>query len=348
MSCRAICVTLMCGALAWGCSSATDEPGMDPIQPPGQTMMPIGMGPVGGGVAPGAPMTPGNTGVPMTPGTGTAGVAGSTPPVMTAGSGDVMMMGTAGMAGMGLPEAGSMAEAGSGGTGTMVPPAERKAPCLAKGSQVAVVGDSYIEYTNPLVPRLETKAVAEGALKQGDHYNNQAVPGSSLGVGLLLIQPQWTAAKRASMNDIKFVIMDGGGNDVLLYNQQCLGDGAAMDAGCRMVADTATAVAKEMMMDMKAIGVSDVLYFFYPHVPAGGQDLMDNYAGPLAKKNCEEGSDATYRCHFVSLVEAFEGHADYIGADGIHPTAAGADAQANVVWDAMKKNCIAQGSGCCM
>jgi hypothetical protein len=347
MGCRAICVTLAaCGALAWGCSSATDDPGMDPVVPPPvQMMMPIGMGPVAG-AGPAVPMMPGNTAVPMNPGGATAGVGGGMVPMPVAG-GDAMMMGTAGMAGSGIPQAGSMATAGSGGS-TMVPPAERKAPCLAKGSQVAVIGDSYIEYTNPLVPRLEQKATAEGALKQGDHYNNQAVPGSSLGVGLLLIQPQWTSAKRASMNDIKFVVMNGGGNDVLLYNPQCLGDGASQDAGCRMVADTATAVAKEIMMDMKATGVSDVVYFFYPHVPAGGKDLMDNYASPLAKKNCEEGSDATYRCHFVSLVEAFEGHPEFILADGIHPTSAGADAQATVIWDAMKKNCVAQASGCCM
>ena len=330
------------GLLAFGCSQAEDDPEtMDPGMLPPQTMMPIGTAGAAP-VVPGMPVVPGNTGMPMMPATG--GVGGSVPPVATAGSGPVPM----GMAGSGemMPMAGTMAMP-MAGSGEMMP-VERKAPCITKGSQVAVVGDSYIAYTQPLVPRLETKAVAEMQLKQGDHYNNQAVPGSSLAVGLLLIAPQWQEAKRSSMNDVKFVVMDGGGNDVLLYNPQCLGDAASKDPYCQMVANDATAVAKMMMDDMKATGVSDVLFFFYPHVPAGGKDIMDNYAGPLAKKNCEDGSDANFRCHFVSLVEAFAGHPEYIQGDGIHPTAAGADAQANVIWGEMKKHCIGQTSGCCM
>jgi hypothetical protein len=337
---NSIWVTLSaCGVLAMGCSSGEDGPDSQPSMPPPQSTLPI----VGGaGGATGMVAVPGGGGAPVMPMNTGAGAASI--PMTSAGSGAPAMMGTAGMP---MGTAGAPATAG-GGSETPVDPAMRTAPCITKGSQVAVIGDSYIEYTFPLVPLLEQKAVAEGALMQGDHYNNQALPGSSLAVGLLLIEPQWREAKRSSMNDVKFVVMDGGGNDVLLYNQQCLVDGSSKDPYCQMVADNASDVADELMQDMKATGVSDVLFFFYPHVPAGGQDLMDNYAGPQAKRRCEEGSDATFRCHFVSLIETFEGHADYIQADGIHPTAAGAAAQATLIWGEMKKHCMAQTGGCCM
>jgi hypothetical protein len=275
----------------------------------------------------------GNTTPPTT--TPTAGSGNVTPPMTVAGAGGSMALPMAGS--MALPEGGSIA-----------PPAEHKTPCITKGNQVALVGDSYIEYINSLTPLLESRATKEGALMQGDHYNNQAVPGSSLAVGLLLIAPQWDAAKRAAPDGTKYVVMDGGGNDVLLYNMQCLSDGSSKDPGCQQVSDDASAVAKEIMMDMKATGVSDVLYFFYPHVPAGGQDILDNYSGPSAKKQCEEElTDPNFRCHFVPLVDAFEGHPDYISSDGIHPSPSGAEVQADVIWKAMKDNCMAQSSGCC-
>jgi hypothetical protein len=346
MGCKSILITLSsCCLLALGCSSAAGD---DDSGNGMQMQQPVVPGGMAGSVAPGNSMVPGN---PMAT-TPPQGMVGNTMPPTTTpmgGSGDVTPpMTVAGAGGsMAEPMAGSMAEPMAG---SMAPPtATHVQPCLTKGSQLALIGDSYIEYINSLTPLLEARATKEGALKQGDHYDNQAVPGSSLAVGLILIPPQWDAAKKASNNDIQYVVMDGGGNDVLLYNMQCLADGSAQDPGCQQVSDDATKVAKEMMMDMKATGVKDVIYFFYPHVPAGGQDILDNYSGPKAKENCEgnNATDPDFHCHFVSLVDAFEGHPDYISGDGIHPSPAGAEVQADVIWKAMKDNCVGQASGCC-
>ena len=96
-----------CGLLAFGCSSAADDgnentAGMTGGLPPGQTMMPVGMG-TAGMVAPGQPMggtpVPGMTGVPMA---GSGDVMG--PPMTAGGTGGAPMMvdpGTAGSAGFG-------------------------------------------------------------------------------------------------------------------------------------------------------------------------------------------------------------------------------------------------------
>jgi lysophospholipase L1-like esterase len=223
-----------------------------------------------------------------------------------------------------------------------------KPPCLKQPSEVVLIGDSYINYINNIAPRLAALAVEDGALMRGQQYRDRAVAGSSLATGgLSKIPPQLDTALREDPN-IKFVIMDGGGNDVLLGEQQCLEDGAEMISSCTEVATKAIATAKTMLEKMRGSGVAEVVQFFYPHVPAGGADLSD-WAIPMYKATCEGASTETFRCHFVDTRATFEGKAGYIGADGIHPSAAGADALAEQLWGVMKENCVAQpaSSGCC-
>jgi hypothetical protein len=114
----------------------------------------------------------------------------------------------------------------------------------------------------------------------------------------------------------------------------------------QVVADS-TAVGKRMIDDMKASGVKGGIYFFYPHIPAGGHDILD-YSLPFARASCEEASDANFKCVFVDTRATFEGHPDYFYFDGIHPSASGAEALANQIWMTMKQNCIGQVNGCCM
>src|SRR5262249_42738204 len=148
----------------------------------------------------------------------------------------------------------------------------------------------------------------------------------------------------------KFVIMDGGGNDVLLGNQTCLdnGVGRAMDPTCMQTVTDATAAAVKLEQQMIADGVTQIVYFFYPHVPAGGWDMID-YALPLAKQSCESMNSDKFQCYLVDTRDAFQGPgnngvamAQYIGPDGIHPSAAGDDVLADLVWKTMKDHCMGQ------
>ena len=110
-----------------------------------------------------------------------------------------------------------------------------------------------------------------------------------------------------------------------------------------------------LQQKIKMDGVGQVLYFFYPHVPAGGWEILD-YSLPMAKATCESMNDATYQCYFVDTRDTFQGPgnngetmAGLIGADGIHPSAKGDDLLADLVWKTMKDHCMAQSaaSGCC-
>jgi hypothetical protein len=219
---------------------------------------------------------------------------------------------------------------------------------LTKPSEVVLIGDSYINYIENLAPRLQALAVEDGALMRGQMYRDRAVAGSSLATGgLSKIPPQLDAALREDPN-MKFVVMDGGGNDVLLGNQLCLADGAEKNASCTDIARQAIATAKTMMEKMRSSGVAEVVYFFYPHVPYGGADLLD-WSIPMYKETCESLATETFRCHFVDTRATFEGKPQFIAGDNIHPSSVGADALAEQIWGVMKENCIAQpaASGCC-
>src|SRR5262249_47105007 len=161
----------------------------------------------------------------------------------------------------------------------------------------------------------------------------------------------WPDAKSAAMAagaTTRFVIMDGGGNDVLLGETKCLDNGAMRqnDPDCKKIVDDATAAAKKLQIQMIADGVQQVLYFFYPHVPAGGWDMTD-YAFPIAKAQCEGMNNDKFQCYFVDTRETFQGvgntgmaNVQYLLADGIHPNAQGDDLLADLVWKTMKEHCM--------
>jgi lysophospholipase L1-like esterase len=323
---------------------------------------------------------------------GAAGSVSTPPPVTTGGTtpspsvagapaiglaGSPSMMGAAGsgMAGMPAPSAGGTGAAGSpmmamagaaapaAGAGGGAAASGFKPKCLAKGAELALIGDSFINYPlgEVLEPRLTQRAVREGALQQGDRYNDQAVAGTSLASGGLgLIGDQWPSAKSAAQRagtTVKFVVMDGGGNDVLLGNSICLENGAMRDQDptCQRTVMAANMAGAMLQQKMRMDGVGQAIFFFYPHVPAGGWDVLD-YSLPMAKATCEGMNDENYRCYFIDTREAFQGagnngvaKAQYIGIDGIHPTAAGHEVLVELIWKTMKDNCMAQpaSSGCC-
>jgi hypothetical protein len=277
------------------------------------------------GGAPANPMAPdvdGNS-TGMMAGTGGKGTAG---------------MG-AGMGGMG-EGTGGMEMTGTGGMdNTTPPPADFHPPCLTKGDDLVLLGDSYVNYIESLEPRLTSHAQMDGVLKAGDRFSDHAVPGTSLAAMAPLIPPEWYDDAKSLKPT--FIVMDGGGNDVLLWHSECLNDGASQDTGCQQVVKDATDVARMMMDDMIATSVKQILYFFYPNVPAGGADIT-NYAYPMAKEQCEARSDATFECTMVDMRPVFMGHNDWFMVDGIHPLAPGMDAMGDTIWGVMKDHCMAQ------
>jgi lysophospholipase L1-like esterase len=162
--------------------------------------------------------------------------------------------------------------------------------------------------------------------------------------------------------------MDGGGNDILICNTAlfpgcntlCNTSGAATNPTCQDIVGQALDRAEQLMLDAAAQGVSDVIYFYYPHIPSnnGGYAYILDYAEPLARASCEGAAAATngdMRCHFVSLIQPFimaggDRNPLNFAGDGIHPSQAGQNIMASEIWAVMQSECLGQpaSSGCCM
>jgi lysophospholipase L1-like esterase len=300
------------------------------------------------------PGSGGNAGIGAGTATGTAGTA----PRGTGGSGSSMT----GMAG------------GSGGAAGMdSAPADSRPPCISMPSaQVVMIGDSYVTGfgSPPLQPALAN------LVPDATNYPNYAGAGCSMAsggicTGLYGNVPDQFDAASGEHADIKLVIMNGGGNDVLLPaagSPDCKNEkGSSMDPGCTSIVKLSLDTATALVMHMADKGVKDVIFFFYPHIPSvdgglGGttaNEILD-YAYPTAADSCNKASamtDGKINCHFIDMRKPFADTGSIDGAgpwtnisdDGVHPTDAGQAVQATQIVNVMKSACLGQpaSSNCC-
>ena len=220
------------------------------------------------------------------------------------------------------------------------------------------MGDSYMNWGTHTFP---TDLNAAAGVTFRPTY---AVGGFSMGSGGIgLIPPQFDTAF-AQDPDIIAVVLDGGGNDVLLPavgRPDCKNmANSASVAGCQQIVTDALAAADKLLQHVLQTQpkVHDIVYFFYPHVPAptalGGSspNAMLDYALPLVKAFCDgvyETSGHKESCWFVDTVPLFQGHPEYFAAADVHENSTGSKVIAKAVVDTMKAHCVAQpaSSGCC-
>lgn len=347
----------------FGCASGGDGEGTNNSGLDGGVLATGGVTGSGGSGAGGVVNTggAGNTGGIVS----TGGVAGSGGVVTTGGfggSGGIVTTGgfggSGGIVNTGGIGSGGIVETGGSGGATATP------ACMSSPSQVVMIGDSYI--TGAASPALQP---ALGMLyPSANSFRNYAVAGTSMATGGItgLIPPQLTTAISVDP-DIRLVIMDGGGNDVLICdtfqfsqcNMLCNNPGSDTVPVCQQIVDRALQAGRALMQTAADAGIHDTIYFFYPHIPAnngGYTDILD-YAEPLVKDMCDGAEAATggqLRCHFVDLIQPFiaaggdRNPANFAG-DGIHPSAAGQAIIAQQIWNVMQSDCLGQpsSSGCC-
>jgi hypothetical protein len=256
--------------------------------------------------------------------------------------------GTGGSSGTG----GTVGSSGTGGTGG----SDNRPPCMKNPRQVIAIGDSYMNWVSHTFPQ-DLDAAAGVTFRPT--YAIGAYGMGSGGIGLI---PTQFDTALAQDKDIIAVVMDGGGNDVLvpaLGRPDCknMADAGSV-AGCQQIVTDALAAAETLMNKMVAAGVRDVIYFFYPHVPEptpiGGShpNAMLDYALPKVKAFCDGVSAKTQgkgNCWFLDTVPLFAGHPEYFVAGDIHENSTGSKVIAKAIVDTMKSKCVAQpvSSGCC-
>lgn len=219
----------------------------------------------------------------------------------------------------------------------------------ASAQQVVMIGDSFFHITE-IPQRLWQRAREAGSLGVDETYRHYFLSGAMMGAtgGLVTQIPlQWDQAM-AENTDVTFVVMNGGGNDVLIADRSCLLQAPPNNTACAATIDTAVNTASELFAKMGEAGVEHIVYAFYPHMPEFGLfqgtapaiNQTIDYAETLARRACE--ASVSPPCTFVSTIAAFEGHPEYLNPGDVHASPAGSQVAADLIWQAMVDQCVAQ------
>jgi hypothetical protein len=233
-----------------------------------------------------------------------------------------------------------------------------------KDNEVVMVGDSYMSGA-------PYGLVGQDVVTNSMHNWTRLYyfPGSAIayGAGSLNIPYEFDTQAEGASTDIKVVIMDGGGNDVLVDNRQCM---TTFDSTCMATVDKSVAAAESLLMDMASKGVQHIVYFYYPHLSTAGGGLLPtpatsvnvvddyalakveafccgtNFASSTTNFSCRGNGPGT-DCVMIDTIPSFVGHLNtdsvsYLLSDNVHPNAMGSQVIANLVTQAMQKYCIAQ------
>jgi hypothetical protein len=227
-----------------------------------------------------------------------------------------------------------------------------------------MLGDSYV--TGAVSPPLQPTMVS--LMPNASGFRNYAVAGTALASGGItgLIPPQFDQAV-AGGADIKLVIMNGGLGDILICNSSahpgcnsiCKSAGSSTASVCTNIVDEARTAFTDLLAKMADAGVSDVIYFFLPHLPgsnSGYNEIVD-YAAQLFGSDCAGAltqSGGKLACHFVDLRAPFAAaggdmNPANFAADAIHPSGTGQTIIATEIVGVMTSQCLGQIplSGCC-
>lgn len=201
-----------------------------------------------------------------------------------------------------------------------------------RGDEVVVLGDVFIAQDRQITAELEALARRTGALSSAGAYRDFSSPTSNtFTVGGALLLDRYTAARAAG--DVKVVITDGGGTDLLL--RPC---GPPPTPECQLMLDVVDG-AQRFLTQLQRDGVEDVVFFFYPDPMDAELRAELHVLRPLLRDLCARSAVS---CHWVDLQETFEGRfVDYMRSDYV-PTASGAAAAAAAIWSKMETNCVAQ------
>jgi hypothetical protein len=233
--------------------------------------------------------------------------------------------------------------------------------------QVVMLGDSYMDIGNvgPTLMKDAGNRMFRHYYLAGAAMNYEAF---NLNIPYQFDTSALGDAAVAHPTDIKVVIMDGGGNDILINNSQCLTTPLTGDTSCHNAIDGSLARAQQLLMDMSSKGVQHIVYYFYPHLDphVSGHTYADDwldYAYPKGAATCcgsaNVPSTGDMTCHgmaaagtdctWVDTRPEFVGHNDSTNAatywfqsDNIHPSQPGADAISAKVWAKMQQYCVAQ------
>jgi hypothetical protein len=215
-------------------------------------------------------------------------------------------------------------------------PDETSKPC------VVMLGDSIFALSGR-----ETRALED---LSGDTYRTYYISGAQMEGGPIKTIPKQYEDAIAD-GPIRTVILDGGGNDVLIGGLvKCsVAYGGELRDQCDAIIDKTLASFETLFRQMIADGVENIIYQGYYYVRNKWlwqvTDELQDMGDVLVAEMAAEYPDVKFvfidpRLHFD------QGDTSYLILDGIHPTRAASETLANLVWDAMVEDGIEQGESC--
>mgnify|MGYP000382550987 CR=1 FL=1 len=193
----------------------------------------------------------------------------------------------------------------------------------ADRNEIITVGDSIFDLSGELQLFLEQEA--------GETFRNYTQNGAKI-AGII---QQYEDAKVDDAN-IETIVMDAAGNDILipaiLFDpQRCKTRWYRrnLSSKCKAFIDDLYVDGVNMLNNMDADGVSNVIYLGYYHTTGNQSNLVQavDYGDVKLDQAC---TNSTANCTFVdprsSIVAAD------VKSDGIHPTTSGSQKLADLIW----------------
>ncbi len=199
----------------------------------------------------------------------------------------------------------------------------------ADRNDVITVGDSIFDLSGDLQRFLEDEA--------GLTFRNYTQSGAEIAGGIIAtsITQQYSDAKSTDSN-INTIVMDGGGNDILIpailldpYGCRTHWWRWSISRSCKNLVDDTYVDTVNLINAMDNDGVENVIFLGYYELPRGNANLE----GALAygdQRLAEACNNSTANCTFVDPRGYIP--AEHVKADNIHPTEEGSRTLADLVW----------------
>ena len=199
----------------------------------------------------------------------------------------------------------------------------------ADRNDVVTVGDSIFDLSGDLQRFLEAKA--------GQTFRDYTISGAELSGGSLAraIDLQYADAKAFNGN-INTIVMDGGGNDILIpamvldtYGCRTQWYRKNITSRCKNLINDVYVTAVNLLNEMDADGVQNVVYLGYYELPRGNANLGQALEYGVTRIG-EACSNSVASCSFVDPRGTIP--ANYVLDDDIHPTVEGSQVLADLIW----------------
>ena len=207
----------------------------------------------------------------------------------------------------------------------------------AQNNKVVFFGDSIFALSGEIQKNLHAY--------HGKTFRNYTTSGAELVGGL--IQPsieQQFAMAEADNPSSTVIVMDGGGNDILipavaLDPYDCLTqwyEFGQLSARCKSFIDEIYVDGVDLLNDAQAAGYTSIVYLGYYYVKNGillVDDLEEavDYGDATLARACR---NSAVSCTFIDPRAAIRD--SDITADGVHPTAGGSKKLADLIWPVLK------------